>query len=157
MSKRKWYEVHRHDGNIQYATKYDGLYYLGGSGFGIKNFDAKEVTLMDGEPPQKLVEGIVHLDDQNHYKGIVDKNNRWNGWHNPWILEEDIDRFIIESNAYTKECEVGDYFEMQNGVLRISDFETGEWHTQSPKRSMLDKKCYYLGGIGWCFEFKNKL
>ena len=44
LNTRQWYAVHRYDGNVQYAVKYDDLYFLWGSGFGISKFDADLVS-----------------------------------------------------------------------------------------------------------------
>lgn len=152
----EWYAIHRHNGVVQYATKYDELYYINGSGFGIKSFDAKKVQRINGYPPQKLEVGTVHLDNLNHYRGIVDVNHKWNGWECPWILAKDIKRFIKEMNLYTDECGIGNHFELDGGVLRITDTEEPSWWEEQPKQIILGHECYYLGNIGWCFEFKTK-
>lgn len=155
LNTRQWYAVHRYDGNVQYAVKYDDLYFLWGSGFGISKFDAEKVEPIEGEPPYKLIEGTVCLDGDYKYKGIDNTNHRWNGWACPWILAEDIERFIADMNPYTEECGVGNIFKLEGETLIIKDLEDPEYKVYSHKENLMGKDCYYLGDIGWCFEFKK--
>ena len=104
-----------------------------------------------------MVEGTVLLEGGHKYRGFMDLNHTWNGWSCPWILAEDIERFIAEMNPYTKECGVGNLFELKDGVLKITDLEyPGEFDMDEPMVNVLGKDCYYLGNIGWCFTFKIK-
>lgn len=155
--ERTWYAVHRHDGIVQYATKENDLYFLGGSGFGIREFDAIKVEPIKGTPPHKLIEGIAYLEGDHSYRGIVNANSTWNGWAMPWILAEDIERFIEDMNVCTEECEVGIMFELKDGVLKHSDRQyPGEFDDEEPMMNILGKDCYFLGNLGFCFEFKTK-
>ena len=132
------------------------MYFLNGTGFGITRFDADKVVPIEGEPPTKLVEGTVILDGGFEYKGITDLNHKWNGWACPWILAEDIERFIGDTNPHTEEYGVGNLFELKDGVLKITDIEyPGEHDMDEPMVNILGKDCYYLGNIGWCFDFEQ--
>lgn len=154
---QEWYAIHRHDGIIQYATKQGELYFIGGTGQAVKKFDAKKVEAIEGFPPTILVEGITHFEGEGNYKCIVDKNNTWNGWACPYILEEDIQRFCEESTANSIECGIGIKCRVEDNTLIIEELEdvTGEYTQFIHMSKLLDKDCYFLGSIGYCFEFKN--
>lgn len=151
-----WYEIHRKDGTIQYAVKRGDAFFLNGSGFAIQEFDADKVVKIDGHPPTIYREGIVQLEGGFEYAGIEDQNQKWNGWSMPFILAKDIDRFIKDVNPQTEEYGVGNLFKLKGDKLHIEDVEYEEYNTVVEKTNILGKDCYYLGNIGWCFEFKTK-
>jgi len=146
-----WYEVLRHDGVVQYAIKINETYYLGGSGFGIKSFDAQSVTAIDGLPPVRNVHTYVCFDGDlnNTFKAIVDKNNRWNGWEMPYIHADDVVRMM----NYLSDG--GDWItcKFEGDVITITHINWDDDEISIIKPTIIDGETYYyFGNEGWTFE-----
>lgn len=144
--KVQWYEVLRRDGKKQYATKHGKDYFLGGSGFGIRKFDAISVTPVE-DIPIKYEEGYMHCDCPGVFRGIHNANVYWNGWACPWIYadqkKELIEWMSQEPNKVT---------ELPDGNLQMVDTDYPEEEPQIIEKVMvLGKEAYYLGNIGWTF------
>ena len=143
----KWYEVLRHDGTKHYATKSNDLYFLDGSGFGYKKFDAVSVTPIDGEPPSELVECRIYIDGVDEtFRGIVNANQRWNGWEMPWIHISDVERLCTlmsdnECYKWTYDGEKVTLLDIQENYTSIAEPTTIGGETY-----------YYFGNEGLCFQ-----
>lgn len=150
-TNNNWYKVLRHDGVVQYALKKDDVYYLGGSGFGIINFDAASVTPIEGCPPVRNAHTYVCFDgdSNNVFKAIVDKNNRWNGWEMPFIHASDVVRMM----NYLSDG--GDWitYAINNDVITITYVNDDFDETSVIYPTTIDGETYYyFGNEGWVFE-----
>lgn len=150
ITQTQWYEILRKDGNIQYATKSYGCYFIGGSGFGYTTLDAVSITAMDGCPPSKEFECLVCFDgdEKNTFRAIVDKNNRWNGWEMPFIHSDDVIRMMdYLSNG-------GEWitFVMDGDTIVVTDVCDDEYVSRIEPTKMYGETYYYFGNEGWVFE-----
>jgi hypothetical protein len=146
------YKITRHNGVIQYATKYENSneYFLNGFGRGIKEFDALSVEPID-YIPLVYVEGVVHYDEKGtNMKAICDINKKWNGWAMPYIHHSSIKKFIkLTSHDDHTFKMVGDKLE----VIQYYDGEIENVELIEPTY-FFGEKYYYLGNEGLCFDFK---
>lgn len=138
-----YYKINRHDGSVQYATKYKDNYFLYGSGFGYSKLDCISIEEVE-EIPTEYKSGYVYFDDGVCFRAIVDQNNRWNGWYMPWIHESEIDRFF-------EICSYED-FRMTKEGDNVTIINDDEQEVVSPTE-ILGEKWYYLGNQGLCFDF----
>jgi hypothetical protein len=146
----EWYEVLRHDGRKQYATKSRDYYYLWGSGFAIGEFDAISVTPINGHPPVKESETYVCFDNdlENVFKAIVNDNHRWNGWECPFIHSDDVIKLLkylcVDEEYYKYEFDGDDILFMD-----VCD----DTHVSRIEPTMKNgEKYYYFGNEGFTFE-----
>ena len=149
----KWYKIKRTDGSTQYATKHDGLYYLGGSGFGISKLgDCISVEEVD-EKPTSFVEGFAFFDDdEGMFRAIEDKNSSWNGWSVPYIHHSEIDRLAEMINWDEGEDDAHIiYREGENVIIETRD---GEVWKDVVEPTFFNGEPYYYMNSGWCFMFK---
>ena len=145
-----WYEILRYDGVVQYALKVGDYYYLGGSGFGIIDFDAVSVTPIDGCPPVRNVNTYVCFDGDcnNTFKAIVDKNSRWNGWEMPYIHADDVMRMMDMLSCG------GDWITYAfNGDDIVITYVNDDNELSIIHPTTIDgEQYYYFGNEGWTFE-----
>jgi hypothetical protein len=150
IDKTQWYEVLRHDGRIQYATKYKDSYFIGGSGFGYGNLDAVSITAMEGCPPSIDIHTYVCFDgdENNIFRAIVDKNYRWNGWECPFIHVDDAFRMM---EYITRD---GDWlsYSIDGENIIIKDPEADGYCSVIEPTIKDGEKYYYFGNEGWVFE-----
>lgn len=141
----QWYEVVRRDGNIQYATKEEGKgFLLYGSGFFIGELDAVSVTPID-EVPVRFIKGKAYIDGEFGFKAVCNVNNRWNGWAMPHIHRSHIKRIVREFTWEDMQMSLD-----KKGVLTIKELE----YTEQIEPTEIDGELYYyLGGLGWCWDF----
>jgi len=144
---KNWYKVTRHDGNIEYATKSENGWCLGGSGWVYKHLDAMSIEPID-ELPQDEVETYVGFDiTEIPYKAIVDMNDTWNGWLKPYIHKDDVVRMLEDLS--------GDWMRwtIEDGVISIMDSDVGYDVVDTIEISHIgDQQYYYFGNLGWCFQ-----
>lgn len=150
---QEWYKVNRKDGNVQYATKHENGWLLGGSGFVYEYLDAISIEPIDGFPPTKNKHMLVGFDDTKMgYKAIVDLNDRWNGWLRPYIAKDDALRMLNDigtDESWIKWVVVDD-------VITITDVDYGDDIDTIELEEIDGEQYYYFGNLGWVFdEFKG--
>ena len=148
----QWYEVLRHDGRKQYATKSMDNYYLWGSGFGIGEFDAISVTPIDGYPPSDDVHAYVCFDNdtENVFKAIIDKNSRWNGWECPHIHADDVQKLLDYLCNPVHECCI---YKWDGDDILLNDLYSKDYPPSRIEPSVIDGQTYYyFGNEGLTFE-----
>lgn len=153
MTKQRWYKVTRHNGIIEYASKYDGYkeYYLWGSGFGILGFDAIDVEEVDDIPTHYTL-GTAYFDDGLEFQALHDKNRWWNGWAMPFIHESCIKRLCDELSD--EEWTTYKIQEDDSLLITYHEYDDQEPSIVQPT-NILGQTWYYLGNEGLCFNFKT--
>jgi len=144
----QWYEILRKDGKKQYALKMGEDYFLYGSGFAIRNFDAVSVTPIE-EIPREIVHGKAFFEDGPKFRACRNKNEYWNGWIKPYLHISQLKKFIkymsMDDNLT---------FSIKDGILTI-DRKDGE-DSSIIEPEVIDDDLYYdLGGEGYCWEFRK--
>jgi hypothetical protein len=160
MKTPQWYAIHRPDGIIQYATKYDSQdgYFLYGSGFKL-DLDAVKIEPIEGDPPIEYVAGKVAVIDspddtfENGWRCFVNKNHRWNGWYVPYIIEDDIQRWCEES-WFNEENVIGHKWTFNGEKLYFKDLSYPEDSQEISPTMINGIKCYLID-IGYCFDFEK--
>lgn len=154
METKQWYAVERKDGKIQYATKAgDGGFLLWGVGFS-KRLSAKSITPIEGAPPSVYMEGYASFDglEETYFKCIQDENDWWNGWAKPYLLEEEVERFVAWANQEPYEVAL----DKEKNNLTIADCESGEDADVIHMEEIEGKSVYNVGWMGWCWEFSKE-
>lgn len=148
----QWYEVLRHTGEKQYATKTDTGYLLYGAGFTIKEFDAVSVTPVK-EVPTDMVKGIASFDGEKetYMRAMCDLNQRWNGWYMPYIHAGDIQRLITAASHDEH------ILTLKDGNLIFTEMYDGKVENEDvvAPRLFNGEMYYYCGNAGYCFDFKK--
>ena len=144
--KEQWYEVLRHDGVKQYATKDEKGYLLYGSGFFIKEFDAVSVTPVE-EIPNVKVSGHAYFEDSKRFKAIHNPNHRWNGWAMPYIHHSAVKAVCKLTSWDGQKVTLN-----KEGIVTIQ--QDGEDPVLIEPVVINGEIYYYFGNEGWCWEFK---
>lgn len=156
MKTQQWFKITRHDGKVQYASKWSGEqdYFLYGYGFGIKEFDALSVEPVD-EVPVNMVKGMAQLDDTRFYRAYNNINSWWNGWAMPYIHADDVPLMIedISDESWMT-------MKLIEGIVTI-EYSDKDNHQEGETQIVIEptiidnEPYYYFGNEGWVFDFRS--
>lgn len=149
---QQWYKVTRSNGAVQYATKTNDIYYLGGSGFGYKSLDAISIEPIEAIPSD-VVKGIANFegDEATNMRAYCNPHDTWNGWAKPYIHIDDIPKFISLASWEDH------IFKMEGDNLRVVQLYDGEVENDDLIEPTIFEggAYYYLGNEGLVFDFEQ--
>lgn len=143
-------EVTRPDGVVQYFNRHEnGMYSPVGGGFEVMITQFKSIKDIK-RLPEVYTMGRCGFDnfDEKNFRCLCNELDRWNGWAKPYILAEDIEKFV---NAY-EDDESWTTRLLKNGTLVLTDVEYGEM-SDKVKPEMVNGHKVYNVNFGWCWDF----
>lgn len=149
----KLVEVTRPSGSKEYYERVQGGGFAAiGGGWVIHSFGPGAKVKNIDKIPQRLEAGVCCLDDSPVWKCLCNPHDRWNGWARPYLYAEDVQRFM-KYNEGLEGSEIQPDRSLK--IVETEGNEDGPVINIIPVTIENGREVYYLGDLGWIFDFTS--